>query len=243
MIFAAGRGTRLGALGESTPKALLEVGGVTMIERVARCLIDAGADRLIINLHHHGDAIRRFVLAHDSFGVEVLFSPEPESPLETGGGLRQAAPLLRRDGPFLLHNVDVVTELDIRALLDAHAQADPLATLAVSAREATRYLMFDDAGLCGHADRTGRETFARAATGEVRRLGFTGVHAVSPALLDRLDHDRVFSIMTTYLRLAAEGERILPFDATGALWLDIGTPERLEAADRLLSDSRERRGG
>ena len=243
MIFAAGRGTRLGALGERTPKALLEVGGMTMIERVARRLIDAGADRLVINLHHHADAIRDFVLARDSFGVEVHFSLEPDAPLETGGGLRQAAALFRREGPLLLHNVDVVTALDLRALLAAHRAALPLATLAVSAREATRYLMFDEAGLCGHADRAGRETFAREASGEVRRLGFTGVHAVSPALLDRLEGDRVFSIMTTYLRLASAGERVLPFDATGELWLDIGTPERLEAADRLLSDSGERRDG
>lgn len=234
MIFAAGLGTRLGALGERRPKALIPIAGVPMLERVARRLIDAGADRLVINVHHHADAIREFVERRASFGVDVAFSVEEDAPLETGGGLLAAAPLLRRDGPILLHNVDVLSDVDLGALLKEHNRTKTLATLAVNAREASRYLLFDERGLCGYAGRDGREVAAREAVGSVERFGFTGIHAIAPEFLDRITETGVFSIMTSYLRLAGAGAAILPFDASAAFWLDIGTPERLETANRLL---------
>ena len=152
MIFAAGRGTRLGALGASTPKALIEIAGRTMLEHVVGRLRAAGAQRVVVNVHHHGEAIERFVAAHD-LGVEILVSREPEGPLETGGGLLAARGLFRREGPILLHNVDVLTDADLGALVAAHRGGGALATLAVAERETQRYLLFDDAGLCGREDR------------------------------------------------------------------------------------------
>ena len=136
MILAAGLGTRLGEVTRHIPKALVEVAGLTALERVARALIDAGADRLIINVHHHADLVIEHVHERDDFGVEVLFSREEEGPLETGGGLLHAAPLFRGDAPFLLHNVDVLCDADLRALYQAHVRATSAADASGSARAA-----------------------------------------------------------------------------------------------------------
>ena len=231
MILAAGLGTRLRPLTDETPKALVEVGDVPMLEHVARRLIAAGATRLVVNLHHHAAQIRDFLRRRDDFGVEVVLSDEPERPLETGGGLQHAAPLFRREAPFLLHNVDVLTDLDLRALYAARAQDDALAALAVRARETPRYLVFDAAGLCGYGNAdTGHEHLIRTPEGTVERLDFCGVQALAPRIFDLMTEDGAFSIINVYLRLARAGEVIRPFRVDGAFWIDIGRPERLEAA-------------
>jgi MurNAc alpha-1-phosphate uridylyltransferase len=238
MILAAGLGTRLGDITRDLPKALVDVAGTPIIERVAHRLIDAGADRLIINVHHHAQRIIDFVRSRDCFGVPVEFSHESDSPLETGGGLLHAAPLFRRDAPFLLHNVDVLCAQDLRALYAAHvATTDALATLAVNTRHSTRYLLFDEDGLCGRID---RRVHARAEMhapcNDVREYAFAGIHVISPALLDRITEQGAFSIIDLYLRLTREGERITHYDIGSALWLEIGNPERLEAARRALAN-------
>jgi NDP-sugar pyrophosphorylase family protein len=169
-------------------------------------------------------------------GVEVVISREIERPLETGGGLLHAADLFRRDGTFLLHNVDVITSVDLGALLDAHRLGGGLATLAVHERETSRFLLFDDDGLFGREDASsGRTESIRAPRGAVRRLAFAGIHAIEPRFLDLVSERGVFSILAPYLRLSAAGERIFPHDVTGATWLEIGTPERLAAARRALA--------
>jgi NDP-sugar pyrophosphorylase family protein len=236
MILAAGLGTRLGAITETIPKALVDVAGRSALEHVARRLIQAGADRLIINVHHHAQRIVRHVEERAGFGVDVVFSHEEDAPLETGGGVLAAASHFRRDTPFLLHNVDVLTDADLRAMYAAHLQADALATLAVSDRDSSRTLIFDDHGLIGRADaRSGATSMVRAPSSGTREWPFAGIHVVSPMLLDRLVETGAFSIMQAYLRLAGEGAKIAPFDITGATWLEIGTPERLETARRTLA--------
>src|SRR5687767_4554295 len=158
MILAAGLGTRLRPLTDEMPKALVQVAGVPMLERVARRLVDAGADRLIINVSPHADMIRAFIEEKNGFGVDCAVSEEPDGPFDTGGGLRRAEPLFRKDGPFIAHNVDVLTDLDLRALLAAHqerpgpdTQRGPrgessgtgaVATLAVRPGDTDRYLLF-----------------------------------------------------------------------------------------------------
>ena len=237
MILAAGRGTRLAPLTDDTPKPLIEVGGRTLLEWVARRLVDAGADRLIVNVHGHAERIAAHLEALD-LGVEIEISGEVERPLETGGGVLHAAPLFRRAGPFLLHNADIITEIDLRALLAAHRERGALVTLAVHERETSRFLLFDADGLLGWENvATGQSGSARAARGEVRRLAFAGIHAVDPRFLDLIEEQGAFSILDPYLRLAAAGERILPLDVTGSLWLEIGTPERLEAARRAMGSA------
>jgi NDP-sugar pyrophosphorylase family protein len=235
MILAAGRGTRLGELGRTTPKALVEVAGITALERVARRLIRAGADRLIINVHHHADRIVEHVRERHGFGVEVLFSHEPDGPLETGGGLLHAAPLFRRDAPFFLHNVDILCDADLRALYEAHRTAGALVTLAVNRRPTARLLLFDEAGLCGRADgRTGARLEVRATGSGTRAFAFAGIHVNAPQFLDLIAERGVFSIIDCYLRLAAASARILPYELAGAQWLELGSPERLEQARRTL---------
>ncbi|CAN5760235.1 nucleotidyltransferase family protein [soil metagenome] len=227
MILAAGLGTRLGDVTRDTPKALVEVAGRTALEHVAGRLIAAGADRIIINVHHHAPRIIEHVEQHAGFGVDVVFSREEAAPLETGGGLLRAAPYLRRDQPFFLHNVDVLCNADLATMYAAHSSSQHLATLAVSRRSTSRYLVFDGGRLTGRSDaRTGKQ-----------HVAFAGIHVISPAMLERISETGAFSIMDVYMRLAAAGEHIGAHDISSATWLEIGTPERLEAARQVLGSS------
>lgn len=229
MIFAAGRGTRLGELGAGTPKALIEVAGRTLLEWTARRLVAAGATRLVVNVHHHADAIEAFLASHD-LGAEVRVSREEAEPLETGGGLLHARPHFRGDRPVLAHNVDVICDTDLGALAAAHAATGALATLAVEPRETQRYLLFDDAGLLGRENRrTGERTEVRPARGEVRALAFAGIHVCEPALPGLLTERGVFPIVAAWLRLAAGGHAIRPWLVPPGCWFEVGTPERLAA--------------
>ncbi|HEU4464863.1 MAG TPA: sugar phosphate nucleotidyltransferase [Gemmatimonadota bacterium] len=237
MILAAGRGTRLVPLTDVTPKPLIEVGGRTLLEWVARRLVDAGADRLIVNVHEHAERIASHLDALD-LGVELVISREVERPLETGGGVLHAARLFRRGDAFLLHNADIITEIDLGSLLASQRRSGALATLAVHERETSRFLLFDDDGLLGREDASrGSVERVRETRGEVRRLAFAGIHVVDPRFLDLVEERGAFSIMDPYLRLSAAGERVLPVDVTGKLWLEIGTPARLEAARRAMGSA------
>ena len=239
MIFAAGRGTRLGALGESSPKALIEVGGRTMLERTARSLVAAGATRIVVNVHHHADRIAAFVAAHD-LGAEVRLSREDNEPLETGGGLLHARELFRPGEPLLLHNVDVICEAGLAALFAAHAGTGALATLAVEERETKRYLLFDEDGLCGREDRRrGVRTEVRPPRGTVRELAFAGIQICAPELPGLITERGVFTIVDVYLRLAVAGHAIRPWLVPAGRWFEIGNPERLAAA-RAHLDHRPR---
>lgn len=231
MILAAGLGTRLRPLTNETPKALIDIGGMPMLERVARRLVDAGASRLIINVHHHADQVRNFIEEKDGFGVEVYISEEPEEPLETGGGIKNAARHFTKEAPFLVHNSDILSDINLRALFEAQTDADALATLATREAESQRYLIFDEAGLCGYTPRDeNREVYVRDPQGEHVHLDFCGVQAVSPRIFNLMTETGVFSIINTYLRLAKAGETVQPFRVDGTAWMDIGTHERLEEA-------------
>jgi NDP-sugar pyrophosphorylase family protein len=248
MILAAGLGTRLRPLTADHPKALLDVGGLTLLERAVQRLALAGCDNIVVNVHHHADRIvdhvaRRGDLSTDRGGASyrwhgsrITFSREAEAPLDTGGGILNAARLFRPGHAILVHNVDVVSDIDLNRLVAAHRAAGPIATLAVSRREASRYLVFDDEGLCGRVDlRTGAEERVRPSGSGEWRAGFTGIHVLSDRLPALVEETGAFSIVATYLGLAAAGQRILPHDVTGARWIDVGTPERLEAARKEWS--------
>ena len=229
MILAAGRGTRLGELGQTTPKALIEIAGVTMLERTARRLVVAGADRLVVNVHHHADAIERFLATHD-LGADVHVSRELAEPLETGGGLWHARTHFRGDRTILAHNVDVVCEADLATLVREHEASGALATLAMQARDTQRYLLFDDDGLFGRENRkTGERTEVRAPRGEVRPLAFAGIHACAPRFFDLVTERGVFPIVEVWLRLAGLGHAIRPWIVPEGAWLEIGNPDRLAA--------------
>ena len=234
MILAAGLGTRLRPLTDHTPKALIDVGGMPMIERVARRLIAAGAHRLIINTAHLGEQIEEYLRSREGFGVEALFSREDPGPLETGGALLAAQALFRKDAPFFLHNADILSDVPLAEMYAAHrAAGDPLATVAVMERATTRKLLFDGEGLLGRTDEEkGLDLRVRPAAGDVSAIPFAGIHVISPRIFGLLTERGAFSILDPYLRLAAAGERILPFRVDGYTWIDIGRPEQLEEARR-----------
>jgi NDP-sugar pyrophosphorylase family protein len=227
MIFAAGRGTRLGALGESTPKALLEVGGRTLLEHTVHAVAAAGAKRVVVNVHHHADAIERFVAGHD-FGVEVLVSREDDRPLETGGGLRHARGLFHADESILMHNVDVLSSFHLCPLVARQDRGGALANLVVQERDTARQLLFDETGLFGRENRRdGTRLEVRPPGAVVRALAFSGIHACSPRLPGLITERGVFPIVDVYLRLAAEGHVIAPWVPEKGVWLEAGNPERL----------------
>ncbi|MDT7856070.1 nucleotidyltransferase family protein [Rubrivirga sp. S365] len=250
MILAAGLGTRLRPLTNHTPKALVEVDGVPMLERVARRLLAAGADRLLVNVSYLADQVEAYVDAADwrtaeGRAVEVVVSDEPDGPLETGGGIKKAAAFFRRDAPFLVHNADILTDVDLRALWEAQRDADDgrLATLATAPARTDRALLFDDAGLAGYTLDGGEPSLVREGNGAGRLVDFCGVQACAPALLDVIEAEPAdtFSVMDTYLRQAKRGRRVAAFDGAGGAggaahrFLDVGTAERLEQAHAVVA--------
>lgn len=243
MILAAGAGTRLGSITDTLPKALVEVGRRPMLGWVIERMIEAGVTRIIINTHHHEEMIRAYVADSGFSDIDFAFSPEPDGPYETGGGLFRARALFREGSPFLLHNADVLSTISLKDLLARHREATqagrghPVASLAVNSRDTRRSLLFDDAGLIGWENRgsdrapDGRK-MVRAPSGKVRRYSFTGIHVVDPVIFDLSQRVGAFSIISLYLDLAAAGRVIRPLDVSDREWFDVGTPERLEDARR-----------
>lgn len=235
MILAAGIGSRLRPLTDETPKALVEVGGAPVIEQVIRRLQAAGVTELVVNLHHRGEQIAEFLRAKGNFGLRIALSREAEL-LDTGGGLKRAAWFFDDGRPFLLHNVDVLSGIDLGGLLAQHRRTGALATLAVQTRASRRQLLFDrQGGLAGRETPAGVEWAAGPVAG-AERLAFTGIHAVDPAILPRLTETGAFPILQSYLRLAGEGSRIAAARVDGADWQDIGSPEALAAARRRAGE-------
>lgn len=236
MVLAAGLGTRLRPLTNDRPKALVEVGGRTLLEITLERLRSLGVSEVIVNTHHFADRMQEYLAAHGSFGMRVEISREDEL-LDTGGGLKRAGWFFLEagDAPFLLHNVDVLSNIDVDAMVRFHRERGALATLAVQDRATSRYLLFDGDGLlCGRrAGRDGEPQMARAAEG-AQALAFAGIHVISPRIFSRLKEDGAFSIIDAYLRLAAEGEAIAGFRADAYYWRDLGKVESIVAAEREI---------
>lgn len=241
MVLAAGLGMRLRPLTDHRPKALVEVGGRTLLEITLERLKAAGFCEVIINVHHFAANIREFLQAHNNFGMKIAISPE-EVLLDTGGGLKKAGWFFWEDGgdePFVLHNVDVISTVDFTAMAKQHRENGALATLAVQDRETSRYLLFDEKWqLCGRRFvKEKKEQLVRAVEGANARA-FTGIHIISPRMLKMMTEEGVFSIIDVYLRLAGRGERVQAFCADEYYWRDLGKLDQVEAAER---DWRERR--
>jgi NDP-sugar pyrophosphorylase family protein len=240
MVLAAGVGSRLRPLTDQIPKALLDVGGAPMIERVIRRLMAAGVTELIVNLFHLGDRIVEYLGSQSNFGIRIEFTREAEL-LDTGGGLKHAARFFDDNRPFYLHNVDILSDINLTDLLRFHQEHGALATLAVQHRPSSRQLVFDrDGGLCGRRSPAGLE-WARGPVTDVEHLGFTGIHVLDPQIFSKMTETGVFPITRTYLRLAGKGERIIAYRADGCYWQDIGTLENLEAARRCAASPSESR--
>jgi len=252
MILAAGLGTRLRPLTNDRPKALVEVAGRTLLEITLLRLHKFGVRQVIVNVHHFPDMVIDYLKANQNFGMHIEISRE-DVLLDTGGGLKKAAPFFlenssRADEPFILHNVDVLTTIDLGQMAQFHSERQALATLAVQNRQTSRYLLFDE-----HLQLCGRRTIARveasapvgtvapAGTGDSpvqprsgasapQALAFSGIHVISPRLLSLLTEEGAFSIIDSYLRLATQGEKILAFRADTYYWRDLGRPENVTQA-------------
>jgi NDP-sugar pyrophosphorylase family protein len=238
MILAAGLGTRLRPLTDDRPKALVEVGGRTLLEIALARLSSFGIREVIINVHHFADKIVNYLQANRNFDMDVAISREDDLLLDTGGGLKKAAYFFLQksasaEEPFILHNVDVISTIDLRRMAQFHAENHALATLAVQERQSSRYLLFDDQlQLCGRKLAAEREPELVRQSAHPRPLAFSGIHVISPRLFALMTEEGVFSIIAPYLRLAARGEKILAFRADGYQWRDLGRLDDVMRADQ-----------
>jgi mannose-1-phosphate guanylyltransferase len=238
MVLAAGLGTRLRPLTNDRPKALVEVCGRTLLEITLTRLRDFGIRDVIINVHHYADMVIDHVKAAGNFGMHIEFSRE-DVLLDTGGGLKKAAWFLagdsaaNKDEPFILHNVDVISNIDLQRMVEAHKKSGALATLAVQERKTSRYLLFNDQlELCGRRLAKEEKTKIARPLRNMTELAFAGIHVISPRIFPLLTEQGVFSVVPAYLRLAAQGEKIQAFRADEYYWRDLGRPENILQAEQ-----------
>jgi NDP-sugar pyrophosphorylase family protein len=234
MILAAGLGTRLRPLTDDRPKALVEIGGRTLLEIVLSRLRTFGVREVIVNVHHFADMVVEYLKANNNFGMRIEISRE-DVLLDTGGGLKKAAWFFlesaESEEPFLLHNVDVLSTIDLGCISQFHKENHALATLAVQARETSRYLLFDEKNeLCGRRSGRDRQPEVVRSSQQTQALAFSGIHVISPRIFSLMTEEGAFSIINTYLRLATQGENILSFRADKYYWRDLGKPEDLALA-------------
>lgn len=234
MIFAAGCGTRLKPLTDVVPKALVPVGGKPLLQRVLEAV---GGDRVVINIHHHADQIRNFIdISREHWPMEILLSDESAALLDTGGGLRKAAPLLLvGNEPVLIHNVDILSNVNLSRFRQDNAGHD--ATLLVSHRDTARYLVFNaDLRLVGWTNIKTGEVKGEAPQPGYHLLAFAGIHLISPRLLRLMQSwPEKFSIIDFYLAVCRDYDihACAPADLR---ILDVGKLDTLAAADTFLVD-------
>ena len=244
-IFAAGLGTRLKPLTDTMPKALVPVGGKPLLAHVIEKLKAAGCKKIVINIHHFGEMIIDYVKSQNNFGIEILFSDEREMLLETGGAIKHAVDLLG-DEPFLIHNVDILSNVDLKALIAAHSEANSAATLLVSKRNSTRALLFSPEGnLTAWTNKTTGEvkspyenikiaSLAGSVTG-LEEFAFSGIHIFSPRLFKYFGaYPEKFSIIDFYLNTCKD-EKIKAYTQEGLQLLDVGKLDSLERAEGFVT--------
>ena len=239
LILAAGLGTRLGDLTSDRPKALVEVCGSTMLEHQLRHLSAAGFDRFVINIHHFAPKVKAFLEEHQNFGLDIRLSDETDLLLDTGGGIRKAMRLFGGEQPVLVHNVDIFSSVDLKALYSGHIESGADSTLLVAQRSTSRYLYFDTSGmLCGWSnEKTGqvRSPYPGFDKSQFTPCAFQGIHVVSRTLLPLLDEvpEPRFSITDFYVDNAAR-LRLRSVLSDPGNWVDAGKPETLERASQII---------
>jgi len=244
MVLAAGLGTRLRPLTDDRPKALVEVGGRTMLELTLERLKRFGVREAIVNTHHYAEMIEEYLRKNDNFGMRIEVSRE-DTLLDTGGGLKKAAWFFLEgadtdlDKPFLVHNVDVLSTVDLAAMVQAHRENGALATLAMKERETSRYLLFDREGLLV-GRRRGKDgepewVYPKRSEVDASALAFCGIHVISPRIFAEMNQNGAFSIIDAYLELARKCERVMAFRADGAHWRDLGRSESVTKAAAELA--------
>lgn len=234
MILAAGLGTRLKPFTDKHPKALAVVNGKTLLQRNIEYLKSFGIHEIIINVHHFAEQIYEHCRENKGFGAHLTFSDETDMVLETGGGLLKAAWFFKSHGPFVLMNTDVLTDLDLAAMVDFHLSEKPMATLAVSKRDTSRYFLFDKSDrLCGWENVKTKEQKISRQTDYYIAKAFSGIQVISDEIFDMIDLRGKFSMVDVYLHIA-KTRSILGYDHTSRRFIDVGKPESLEQAGKLF---------
>lgn len=233
MIFAAGMGTRLQPFTDNHPKALAQVNGVPLLERNIKYLQGYGINDFVINIHHFGGQILAFLAENDNFGANIEISNESDELLETGGGLLFARRFLENEKTFLIMNVDILTDLNITNFINIHELKGGMVTLAVSDRDSTRKLMFNDKMyLKGWKNLTTNKKTVVGGIFKLRELAFSGVHCVNSEIFTKITRTGKFSIMDEYLDLMKE-DIIIGYQHTANL-IDVGKPESVAEAEKLF---------
>jgi NDP-sugar pyrophosphorylase family protein len=238
MVLAAGLGTRLRPLTNDRPKALVEIAGRTLLEITLSRLKAFGICDVIVNAHHFAGMLIEYLRANQNFGMNIEVSCE-ETLLDTGGGLKKAAWFFvndRTDTAFILHNVDVISTIDLNHMVQFHQAGKALATLAVQDRTSSRYLLFDQQlELCGRRFVKEQKNELVRASSPAYELAFSGIHVITTRLLRLMTEEGAFSIIDAYLRLAGQGEKIVGFRADKYDWRDLGRPESMTRAAEELA--------
>lgn len=235
LIFAAGLGTRLKPITDSLPKALLQIGGIPLLEHIIAKLLINGFNEIVINVHHHAHMIRNFLKEKNNFNIRIDISDESDMLLDTGGGLRKVSWFFSDNKPFLVHNVDVISDIDLGNLYCSHTQSNALATIAVRNRATQRYFLFDgNMNLCGWENRTRNERIiSRTSSSELNPLAFSGIHVISPGIFEFMEENKKYSMTDVYLKLSTY-HCIKGYPHNNGYWMDLGKPQNIDAAEDLL---------
>lgn len=234
MILAAGLGTRLQPITQNIPKALAEINGLTLLEILITRLKLFGIEEVIINIHHFADQITDFVKEKKQFGISIDFSDERERLLDTGGGIKNAEWFLNDGNPFIVHNVDVISTIDLNDFAGYHKKHGCLATIAVRNRKTSRYFLFNDEKvLCGWKNISTGEQIITNRDPALQALAFSGIHIINPEIFDLIDSTGRFSIVDEYLRLS-DNYKICAYQHDKTEWLDLGNIENLRQAGKII---------
>lgn len=236
MILAAGLGTRLKPLTDETPKALIEVNGRTLLEIAIRNLIENDFHKIVINVHHHSEKVKQFINSN-TFAADIIISDETDLLLDTGGGIKNALRYFE-NSPVLVHNVDIISNLDLNEFYNYHLSDDSLASLVVSKRVSSRYLLFNDENiLCGWEDVKKNEKIVVKESPTYQQLAFNGIHIINPELIKKFPDEKVFSVIKAYLNAAVE-EEINAYLCNDIKWLDVGKIDSISKAEELIKKIR-----
>ena len=234
MILAAGLGTRLKPFTEQHPKALAVINGKSLLQRNIEYLTSFGVTDIIVNVHHFPDQITNAIKNNNGFGSNVSISDERDEVLETGGGLMKARKFLEGSEPFVLMNVDILTDMDVSKMAEQHVASKALATLAVTNRKTNRYFLFDELEtLCGwRNNKTGEQKISREAAKYIQKA-FSGIHIISPAIFPLIKMKGKFSMVDVYLDLC-KTHTISGFDHSVSKFIDVGKPENIAIAEEIF---------
>ena len=239
MILAAGLGTRLKPYTDSTPKALIEIKGFPLLKLQIRKLSSEGFDQIIINVHHLSDQVKEFIKQNIFFNCSVTISDESEKLLNTGGALKKAAHFFSDRKPFLVYNVDILSDINLKSLMNHHLSSRSIATLAVQERVSSRKFLFNyENNLCGWMnDEKGKKIIVRDEETRLIPYSFSGIQIIDPVIFRYFPDEDVFSLVDLYLAAAKE-QKINGFVHDEDNWIDIGKAETLAEAENLFEKIR-----